>query len=481
MNSFLERTIEVFSPAWASQRLAQRQVIEIQRGYDAGGFGKRQSRIDRTNRSAPAETLDSLGKLRGFSRNLERNHPVVKKAIKVLGNNIVGEGIRPAIVSPTALYQKRAREIWAQWAQTRECDFSGLHNIYGIQKLVCTSAHRDGECLVLRRRDKDGTVPIKIQVVEADFLDDTKTMELSGGHYVVQGVEFNASGKRVAYWLFEHHPYENIMFSVPSSSRILAEDVIHVYNQDRAGQVRGIPTGVQAFMLLEDLKEYQDAELVRKKVAACFTAFISTEQGSGTPRTAQQLAAAQRMEPGTLNFLSPGESITFGSPPPTEGYDTYLRVNLQQIASSYEITYEMLAGDLSNVNFSSGRMGWVEANKGFKHWQNLVLIPMLCDRIFDWLMDAAIMSGQLREKATVTWTPPRREFIDPAKEISALLEAVRAGFTSWQEVIRETGWTKEELLAELIEDAKMWDDAGLKPGCDPRFDKEPASQGKKPA
>ena len=52
------------------------------------------------------------------------------------------------------------------------------------------------------------------------------------------------------------------------------------------------------------------------------------------------------------------------------------------------------------------------------------------------------------------WTPPRRELIDPAKEIKALIEAVRAGFMSLSEVQRSLGYIPAEVMAELEGDLK---------------------------
>jgi flagellar biosynthesis/type III secretory pathway ATPase len=48
-------------------------------------------------------------------------------------------------------------------------------------------------------------VPLQLQVLEADFLDATKSGALSDGR-LVQGIEFDPVGKRRAYWLHGAHP-----------------------------------------------------------------------------------------------------------------------------------------------------------------------------------------------------------------------------------------------------------------------------------
>ena len=47
------------------------------------------------------------------------------------------------------------------------------------------------------RRVEDGLpVPLQLQVLEADHLDGTRTEELKDGGFVLQGVEFDALGRR---------------------------------------------------------------------------------------------------------------------------------------------------------------------------------------------------------------------------------------------------------------------------------------------
>ena len=52
----------------------------------------------------------------------------------------------------------------------------------------------------------------------------------------------------------------------------------------------------------------------------------------------------------------------------------------------------------------------------------------------------------------MTWTPPRRELIDPAKEIRALIEGVKAGFMSLSEIQRSLGFIPSEVMGELEKD-----------------------------
>jgi capsid protein len=73
------------------------------------------------------------------------------------------------------------------------------------------------------------------------------------------------------------------------------------------------------------------------------------------------------------------------------------------------------------------------------------------DPVHRWFNDAARLA-QVRGPRRMIWTPPRRELIDPAKEIASLIEGVKAGFMSLSEVQRSLGFIPSEVMAELEQD-----------------------------
>jgi len=88
--------------------------------------------------------------------------------------------------------------------------------------------------------------------------------------------------------------------------------------------------------------------------------------------------------------------------------------------------------------------------------------------IWNWFVQAGSVNGVRLEGIVAHWTPPRRELIDPAKEIEATKKAVRAGFMSLSEAIREYGYEPEEVFDEMAEDNEALDRLGLILDSDPR-------------
>jgi capsid protein len=131
------------------------------------------------------------------------------------------------------------------------------------------------------------------------------------------------------------------------------------------------------------------------------------------------------------------------------------------VAAAYEITSESLTGDLSNVNFSSFRGGWLEFSRRIAYLRGKVSIPGMLSPVTRWHDELARMSGLLKGPMEWTHTPPRREMIDPTREIPALIDAVRAGIMSLSEVQRSFGYVPEEVIAELALDVERAKQAGL--------------------
>lgn len=456
--NIIDTVVGWVNPRAALKREAARTGIEQLRKYDAASKGRRTEGWYSTN-IGPNTLLEmQLDRLRGRSRDMERNNNYARKAIKNIATSVVGTGIIPAPIASRAAATK-LKKAWKAWAGKKACDFYGQQTMSGLQRMAMMAVVRDGEVLIRRRRVA-GPIPIKIQVQEADCLDTAKNIDrLEKGGYIIQGVEFDANDQRVAYWLWDRHPSEKTIVDMVSR-RIPASDVAHVMFAERPGQVRGIPWMATALLGLKDFGDYEDAELVRQKIAACFTVFITDHVDS--PATTEDLAV-DRVEPGIIERLKPGQGVEFANPPVTQNYDNYARRVLQGSAAGIGLSYESLTGDLKNVNFSSGRMGWIDMQRNVEDWQFNMMVPQFCDVVWEWFTSAAFMAGAIPKSAVVDadWTPPRREMIDPSKEILAQVQAVRAGILPLSEVYRQNGYDPEEVFQQLAADNKRIDELGL--------------------
>ncbi|MFL2777744.1 MAG: phage portal protein [Paracoccus marcusii] len=415
-----------------------------------------------------------------------RNSPFAARVQQVISGNVVGDGIIPKVQVSKGLpeaVQKRMRdrglELIEDHLDTTAIDRAGLQNFYGLQTTAMNTIIDAGEVLIRRHRpaNRGLDIPLQIEVLEPDYIDDSRWGQSLDENEIREGIEYDGNGDRVAYWLYAQLPGgEWRPDSFPSASeRVHAEDIIHVFRVDCPGQTRGISWYTPIAEKLLNLDDSEDAHLMRQKIAACFAAF----HRSG-PEGGARTDLGGTLQPGVIMQISQDEEMEFSAPPEVGGFDEFGRSVLRSAAMGVGITYEALTGDLTGVNFSSARIGRLEMDRNISRWQWLMMVPMFLQRFGGWFVEAwAEAEGDekfqrliLENPKTVkmTWVPPHRILVDPAREFGALSDAVRSGFQSRQGVVRQLGVDPERLLQEKLQDKDEADRMGLLFDSDPRAD-----------
>ncbi len=442
----------------------------IKRRFEGAAGGRRNDGWRVSGTDANVENAPALAVLRNRARDMRRNNPYAERAVTGIADNVVGAGIVPRPMGKDR-DNKRLVGLWKDWAESTLCDADGLENFYGMQHKIIESVVESGECLLRRRRrfSSDGLpVPLQLQMLEPDFLDESKA-ELVGNNRIIQGIEFDALGRRVAYWLFDEHPGSNRAFGTMLSRRVPAEDVIHIFLPKRPGQARGYTWFAPVMQRMRSFDEMEDAVMEQAKVASCFAAFITKDDNSNPAAKRPELL--DRVEPGIIQELGFGESVSFGTPPTFNGYTTYSWQALHAMAVGLGIPYELLTGDLKGVNFSSGRLGWLHFARRVDVWQWRMLIPQLCDQVWRWFMEAQVLlPAGVQTDVKALWVPPRRDMVDPKTETDNVKDRVRNGLTTWPDALRELGVTDPKQHAQDIADSNaLIDSMGLVLDCDPRM------------
>lgn len=447
--------------------MKKNNVVQLdKRRYEAASRSSRTKNWRADSTDANAAIVDPQ-LIRNRARDLVRNNPWAAKGVSVITNNTVGSGIRAQWKGKNKTQSKKIQNLWKQWAETTDCDAQGLSNFYGIQQTVMRCVVESGECLVrLRPRlQKDGlSVPFQLQALEPDYLYAFKDGTLENGNYIDRGIEYNSIGKRVAYYLYKRHPgnigrlYTN--FTSNAYSRVPASEVIHVFRMDRPGQERGVSWLAPVMIRLRELDIFEDAYLNRQKLANLFAAFISTDNPD---EVEEDFSDMGELVSGAMYLMRQGREVTFSNPPKADDYGPFTLANLRAVSAGWGITYESLTGDLSEVNFSSARMGWQEFGRSIDSWRWQMLIPQLCDRVGVWFKDFTDFDDLSTE-----WTPPARMMVDPIREIPPIIASVRAGLMSLSEALRSRGYDPEQVLNQIKDDNELLDKLGLVLDSDPR-------------
>ncbi len=462
--------------------------------HEAAGRGRRALAWTPGNPGAIAALMATGHELRTKSRDLVRRNAWAAAGLEAFVANAIGTGIKPQSMARDIAdadgFRARAHALWWDWVA--EADAAGLTDFYGLQALACRAMLEGGECFIrLRpRRLQDGlSVPLQLQLLEAEHCPLTLNTQTESGNVIRAGIEFDSLGRRVAYHLTRAHPEDGALSpmsgqgtSLADTVRVPAEEIVHLFRPLRPGQLRGEPWLSRALVKLNELDQYDDAELVRKKTAAMFAGFITRQSPEdnllGEGNADEMGIALAGLEPGTLQILEPGEDVKFSDPADVGGsYSEFLRTQFRAVAAAIGITYEQLTGDLSGVNYSSIRAGLLEFRRRCEMLQHGVIVHQFCRPVWAAWMTQAVLAGSLdapgfhqkrRRYLAVKWIPQGWQWVDPEKEFKAVVLAIRAGLMSRSEAIASFGYDGEAIDREIAADNARADELGLVFDSDPR-------------
>lgn len=481
ITNFLDKAIGYVSPQAGLRRTQYRAAMDVaQRSYTGAETSRLKSGRRAKSTSADAEVARAGRILRDRMRDLVRNNPYAAKAVSELVSHAIGDGIIPRSKD------KELNKLFLEWS--KHCDADGDLDFNGIVALAVREMFESGDGIVRRRRRRleDGLpVPLQLQVLESDLIDTTKEGVLSGGGKIIQGIEFDALGRKRAYWMFGSHP-GNSFFDPQStivSKPVPASDIAHVFEKQRT-QVRGVPWGTPAMADTFDLAEYEKAELVRKRLEACLVGIMTggdIDDNIGMPMTGEDGKAlapgiynargqrVEKVEPGMFLNAVGGRDVKFSQPAVTDSYDPYKTSMLHTVAAGWRVPYALMTGRLDKVNYSSSKIGLEGFRRMVSMLQWQVIIPMLLQPMWDWFCEAAYLAGKISTpNVDVEWSPPRFYSADPLKDVKARVLEVRAGFRSLPSAIAETGENPEDVIDEIEAFNKKLDDKGLVFDSDPR-------------
>ena len=468
----------------------------ISRAASTGGTGfdasksQRRLRAWRPTREHVNSMLAYGGEL-ALSRAREqiRNNPYAASASSSFVANVIGAGIKPSSLVDDRAVKAEIQMAWLDW--TDEADADGVTDFYGQQALAAKAMFDGGECFVRfrPRRPSDGlSVPLQLQILEAEQLPVTKTEPAANGNDIRCGIEFDRIGRRVAYHFYRTHPGDSTIVNGTGGEtvRVLASEVMHIFAPLRPGQIRGVPWLTPSLVRLFLIDSYDDAELDRKKTAAMFAGFIKKPEPEELPLdakpddvvTGEDGSAMLGLQPGTLQDLLPGEEIEFAQPADVGGqYEAFQYRNLVAAAAGVGMPYQAMTGDVMKANYSNVRAGLVEARRRWEQLQHDIVIFQLVRPVWRRWMRDAVLAGRLQlvgfaqnpqAYLRAKFTPPGWDWVDPLKDQQAARMAVRSGFLARSDVIDEQGLDAEEVDLRIRADNERADELGIVVDSDAR-------------
>lgn len=480
--NLIDSIVTAFSPKKGLQREFYRNRLGNTKSRSAQYAAAKDSRLGGSWSAIDSNVNAIIGisapKVRSRVRQLVRDFPYFTRAVNILTDYTVGQGIifqsrirRPDETLDKNLIQK-TEDAFNFWAD--ECDVAGKLHYYEMMQLAKRQDSECGEFIIVKtkHRERNKYLPFALQIYESDWLTSKNDSYPAARHSdieIMQGVEYSKTTGVVSHYHFAD-PYgwgESFggvkVHSKGHTVRIPAKNVIHGFKLLRPGQLRGISPFTSAVIVADDLDTYMGSEIDAAKMASKYLSFVKTPDPAGRQAGRVDTDSStgnkiEEMENAIIEYLAPGEEIEIVSNPrPGSNFSPFVKLILQMISITVGAPYELLSGDYSGMNYSTGRTKRNDfsqelrpiAARHIRHFGMATFKPF---------MESAVMHGKLPFPQYFTnpipylrseWQPPGMESVDPLRETKARVDEVKAGLRSPMEIVRSRGRELEEVYKEI--------------------------------
>ena len=458
--------------------------------WNAASGGREMADWNPSPGSADADYLAEREEITFRARDLERNEAQVGSGMNVTVENVVGTGLT-CIPSPdwVALGKSKAwaeewsrivRSKWNAYANSTDCDVTGVDNFAGLTQQVLYSVLLNGEAVSIPLYLPDqGTTHwgTTHQIVESDRLSnpdgsmDTKHMR--------GGVEIDDRGRPLAYHISNEHPGEVGMIGwdrqwerIPATTAWGRKRVLHIFQRRRWGQSRGVSLLATIMPEFRTLNKMKQAEL-QSAFAQSLVSIISHtnapyEQVVEMFNSPRDLFRARRQHvpklgSGATIVAAPGEKIEAFSPSRSAiNFDQFIKTCLRQAFAGMNLPYELGARDFGGMNYSSARAMLIEAWRGFdtkRYW----LADRWAQPSYELWFEEEVGNGGIPDCTTddlldvpgawqawmrCEWLGPARGSVDPEKDAKAQGQRFANGTTTLQIECAEQGYDWRDMLEQ---------------------------------
>lgn len=368
-----------------------------------------------------------------------------------------------------------------------------------------------GDGIIISRINKETGLP-SWDWINGNYIRGGDSTNLTEGHVIKHGVELDAQGRHVAYYV---ETYKNGIYKserIPVKGKRSGRQIAWmVYGSEKlVDDVRGEPLLSGVLGILKELDRYRDAEERAAVVNAMLAFFVkkNTSTTIGSRPTAGFSSFGQSpkapvednrqpiniMQPGTvIDDLAPGEEIqSFQTNRPNVNYATFEKAILDAVCWSLEIPPEVVT-----MKFQSSYSASRQANNEFEvylKYRTFKNAKDFCQIVYEeFIIQAAInnqielpgflsviISNEWQKRAAwlnCAWTGLSRPAVDREKDVSASGKALDLGLTTFDIESRRTcGLSFRQVMARRKREKQLMDSMGFVPHVDEDNNGQPVYQ-----
>lgn len=475
------------------------------------------------NVSADAAVLKDAGRLRARARDLVRNNPHAKNAVRMNRDAVSGSGLKLSLkidwrtlgladIEVASEWQDHVTREWEAFAESIECqaDARRQRTFSQIFQLVDQTDYVDGEALsIVEMKPGIGAYQTCLNVIDVDRL--STPAGVLESDVIRGGVERDGYGEPIAYHIRVGHPADvGLSLSALSWQRVERQTpwgrpvVLHVYDHLRPEMTRGVTEFASTIASMRMLADYNEAELNSAITRASYAAVIKTEldwssamavigarggsaQASGNPifdNVAAYLKGAGEYHQGSeitwkgtkIPHLLPNESLdVVKTDAANANFAEFENAFIRHLAAGLGVEAHELAKNYSDVNYSAARAALLSVWRTYKARRTRLVTSFAMPFFGAWLEEAVAIGTvplppgvgdfyaarpYLVRGTFVAWGKP---MIDPAKERQAQMLGMSMGVDTLEAIAAEDGANWRDTLDQAAYERAY----KLKLGLDP--------------
>jgi len=516
--NLLDHVIGYFAPSVGVRRFHARATmsqIEKLIGTSTGPYNAAKlGRLNTSRRVALKENEVSgsqLDRLRADSWDQYRNNPSAKKIVRSLESKVVGRGMQPESLAtradgtPHNEFRARAKKLWGalhSGFDARGLPGQGGLTMSGLQKLALRSVILSGDTFYrlrpidsVKKARHDLPISLTLQMIDSCRLADDSEIpaeSIATGHTIWRGIELNADGERVAYWIRSAPIYAGAN-TLADAIRIPVEKMGHLFIEEDIDQLVGTPWMASIILRARRTDDLESNVLTATAMAACVVGTYSKPTGAarfglgqgpdsvssadGTDLTDTDGNSISKIQPGMIVNKGKDGSFDLISPnQPNMNPEAFVQHLQRGIATGMPgIKSSTITGDYRNSSFSSERSAdndtWPEVND-IQEWfassfcqpiWETVLRSAMIDGYFDGVISIAEFQSEPGRFSAAKWQGPVALSINPKVDVEAAAKRIQNGQSSVQMECAKNNVNWRDVLNDAAELYAVAKEKGIPP------------------
>lgn len=432
---------------------------------DLWDFGSRNKRVS----IDPISDLSTdLPIWRNRSQFLHESTALVHAATQNVATEMIGKGLfcSPQLflgdIKKTKAATQAIRAIWEEWEDA--CHIDGQQDLPSVLRSIAAAILRDGDVLVYITQDTNGE--LKLDLISADRIQTpptSRTPKLSKQTQIFLGVQVT---KREidGYWVKDSNGSEGFTFfpAFSQERQIVSVLLKNPNNSDRLNSYRGTPVISSCLGTIDQLDKLLKAEIQAGILKTNQYGILTTKTApsqimKGQPNALDSISA-QKVAGTNILVIKSGDELEMnkGQDISNPNLPSIVKIYLQQIASVYNIPYNVIFNMMEDSSYSTNMTLRLEAWESTEVWRKY-FVRNLLKPVYKMVLQAAIAKGQIpgikeykREFARVEFTGKNNQSIKPKDFIEANTMAIESNQRSIVDICNEEGQDAYQILYDNL-------------------------------